>query len=163
MTPTTNRQAPAPTTPTAKPEPSKLWRAISGETTRPTKLVDFPREDENGLVPGRVRMRVLTQNEQMICATAAHGVARKHLKEAEPGELGYERLYSDALMIEVLFRACRDEHDPNGFAFPTPLDMRAKLTTVECSRLLKAYLTAERELSPVDLDEPINDYDHDDE
>lgn len=128
--------------------PSALWLALSA-TERPSQLVDFPRYDDKGESLGKVRIRVLTQEEQMICASAAEKVAREHMKEGKKDDLGYERLFSDAVCVEVLFRACRDESDVKKPAFPSTKDIRAKLTTEECAMLFQHYLTVQLELGPI--------------
>ena len=93
-------------------------------------------------------MRVLTQEEQMICTAAAEAVVRKHLKDGKKDELGYETLFSDAVCLEVLYRACRDADDPTRTAFPTPKKLQETLTTEECGALFKHYLTIQVELGP---------------
>lgn len=97
---------------------------------------------------GQLRIRILTQEEQMICTAAAEEFARKHIKDGKKDELGYERLYMDAVCVEVLFRACRDAEDPERPAFPTPKAIREKLTTEECAKLFEHYLTVQLELGP---------------
>ena len=112
-------------------------------------LVDFPRKDEEGNPVGQVRIRVLTQEEQMVCTSAAEAVAREHLKDAKREELGYERLFADAVTVEVLFRACRDPEDVRRTVFPSTKALRQMLTTDECAALFMHYLTAQLELGPI--------------
>jgi hypothetical protein len=129
--------------------PSQLWVKLSS-TERPSQVVDFPRRGPDGEPVGQLRIRILTQEEQMSCASAAEKVAREHLKEAKKDDLGYERLFTDACMIEVLFRACRDLDDPKKPAFPAPKNIRQALTTEECGMLFQHYLTAQLELGPTE-------------
>lgn len=128
--------------------PSQLWLKLQ-EQPRPSKVVDFPRRGPDGEPIGQLRIRILTQEEQMICAAAAEEVARKHLKDGKKEELGYERLYADAVCVEVLFRACRDVDDPERAAFPTPALLQKQLTTEECAKLFEHYLTVQVELGPL--------------
>lgn len=115
---------------------------------RPNKLVDFPRKGEDGQPIGQLRIRILTQEEQMACTAEAENLAKKHLKEGKRDEFGYERLFTDAVCVEVLYRACRDGDDPERPAFPTPQDIRRQLTTEECAKLFEHYLTVQLELGP---------------
>jgi ssRNA-specific RNase YbeY (16S rRNA maturation enzyme) len=125
---------------------SKLWLKLQ-ELPRPTQVVDFPRMINDEPV-GKIAMRVLTQEEQMICTAAAEEVVRKHMKDARKDELGYERLFTDAVCVEVLYRACRDADDPTNTVFPTPKDIRSALTTEECAKLFEHYITIQLELGP---------------
>lgn len=84
----------------------------------------------------------------MICTAAAEDVVRKHMKDGRKDELGYERLFTDALCVEVLFRACRDADAPERPAFPTPSSLQKMLTTEECGKLFEHYLTIQLELGP---------------
>lgn len=126
---------------------SQLWLALCSKE-RPSQIVDFPRTLPNGDPVGQLRIRVLTQEEQMAATTAAERVAREHLKEAKRDDLGYERLYSDAYCIETLFRACRDVDDVTRPAFPAPKQIRQTMTTEECGALFQHYLTVQLELGP---------------
>lgn len=129
---------------------SELWLKLSAKE-RPSRVVDFPRKGEDGEPVGQLRIRVLTQEEQMICAAAAEKVARDHLKESKKDDLGYERLFSDALSVEVLFRSCRDINDVSKALFPSPKALRAALSTEECGMLFQHYLTVAVELGPTAL------------
>lgn len=115
---------------------------------RPYKVVDFPRNDENGQPIGKVAIRVLTQEEQLAASAAAEKVAREVLKEQNKDTFGYERVYVDSVCVETLFRACRDPEDVKKTAFPTPRDVRQNLTTEECAMLFRNYLTVQLELGP---------------
>lgn len=126
---------------------SQLWLKLQ-ELPRPSKLVDFPRKGEDGEPVGQLAIRILTQEEQMICSIAAEKSARDHLKEAKRDDLGYERFYTDAVCVEVLYRACRDPEDPSRPAFPTSKQIREALTTEECAALFNHYLTIQLELGP---------------
>lgn len=126
---------------------SQLWLKLQ-EMPRPTKLVDFPRM-VNGEPVGELAIRILTQEEQMICTAAAEDLTRKHIKEGKKDELGYDRIFTDALTVELLFRACRDASDPTRPAFPSPKQIREILTTDECATLFNHYLTIQLELGPI--------------
>lgn len=126
---------------------STLWLKLQ-ELPRPTKIVDFPRFDESGKPIGQLAMRILTQEEQMICSAAAEEFTKKHLKDGKKDELGYERLYADSVCVEVLYRACRDADDVTRPAFPTPKSIRESLSTEECAKLFEHYMTIQLELGP---------------
>lgn len=129
---------------------SALWMALAS-SERPSKVVDFPRFNMKGEPVGKLRVRVLTQEEQMACASAAERLTKEHLKEGKKDELGYERLFSDALCVEVLFRACRDESDVNKPAFPSVKQLR-QITTDEAAVLFQHYLTVQMELGPTRIE-----------
>lgn len=130
--------------------PTDLWTTLVS-SERPSKVCDFPRVNESGEPIGQIRIRVLTQNEQMASAKAANDTAKALVKDGKRGDLGFERLFSDAYTIETLFRACRSVDDPKAPAFPSPKDMRDKLTTEECAMLFGHYATAQLELGPTAL------------
>lgn len=127
---------------------SELWLKLSSRD-RPSKLVDFPRMDENGTPVGRLRIRVLTQEEQMSCSVAAEKTVKDHMKDSTKDDLGYERLFSDAYCVEILFRACRDENDVNRALFPGTRQLRSALSTEECAMLFQHYQTVSLELGPM--------------
>lgn len=127
---------------------SQLWQSLSS-LERPNKTVDFPRFDDEGNSVGQVCIQVLTQLEQAACTKAAEEFARKHLKDAKQGDLGYERLFSDAFCIEVLWRACRNPDNLMYPAFPSPHEMRDKMTTDQCGMLFEHYLTVQTEFGPM--------------
>jgi len=85
----------------------------------------------------------------MVCTAAAEKIAKEHLKDSKKDELGYERLFTDAVCVEVLFRACRDAEDVSKPAFPSPKSIRHALTTEECAMLFQHYLTVQLELGPM--------------
>ncbi len=138
-------------TPPSDTPPSALWLALAS-SERPSKVVDFPRFDLKGEAVGKLRIRILTQEEQMAAAAAAEKLAKEHLKDGKKDELGYERLFSDALCIEVLFRACRDENDVKRPAFPSVKQIRQMLTTEEAATLFQHYLTVQLELGPTRIE-----------
>lgn len=128
--------------------PSALWAKLAS-AERPSKVVDFPRKDKNGDSFGQIAMRPLTQMEQMSCSKAAEDTAKKHLKETKREDLGYERLYSDAYILETLYRAARNPENVAYPAFPTPKSLSEALTTDECAMLYEHYLTVKLELGPL--------------
>lgn len=126
---------------------SQMWKALSLQE-RQTQIVDFPRKGPDGAVIGRLRVRILTQEEEMVCVAAAEKLAKEHLKDSKKRDIGYERLYADALCVEVLFRACRDVDDLKRPAFPSPKHLRQALTTDECLVLFQTYVRVQSELGP---------------
>jgi len=128
---------------------SEFWLKLSS-SERPSKECDFPRKGEEGGSVGRIRMRVLTQGEQMASTAAAEALVRRVLKDAAPGTLGYEKLFCDALAIEILFRACLAPKQDGGSIYPafdSPKEMRSTLTTAEVLILFAEYLATEAILS----------------
>jgi hypothetical protein len=102
-----------------------------------------------GAKSNKLIMRVCTVADQVAAAAAANQTARKLLKEsAGEKDLSYERLFTDAFVSEVLWRACRDEADPRYPAFPDPRRTMAELTTEESAKLFDEYQLACIELGP---------------
>jgi hypothetical protein len=130
--------------------PNELWAKLCA-AERPSRVCDFPRLDEAGAPLGQIRLRILTQHEQMAAAIEADRFAKQFIKEGKRGDLGYERLFSDAYVIEQLFRACRTVEDSRHPFFPNAKDMREKLTTEECAMLLDHYQMAQVDLGPTAL------------
>lgn len=127
---------------------STLWSKLQ-EMPRPHRLIDFPRTGPDGKPVGQVAMFVLTQEEQMICAAAAEKFAKEKLKDPKKDEIGYETLYSNASVVEILFRACKDADDTTRPAFPSPGAIRVQLTADECSALFEHYLSTQLEFGPI--------------
>lgn len=125
-----------------------LWAKLQ-ELPRPSKVVDFPRLGPDGKPIGRIAIWVLTQLEQLAADKEAEDFAKKQLKEGKRDDLGYDRIFTDALMASVLVRACRDPENLNRPIFPGMIAMADKLTTDEAALLFEHYLTVQMELSPV--------------
>jgi hypothetical protein len=127
---------------------STLWGQLQA-MPRPHRLIDFPRTGPDGQPVGKIAMFVLTQEEQMICAAAAEKFAKEKLKDSKKDDIGYETLYANASVVEILYRACKDSENIDRPAFPSPNAMRQLLTTDECSRLFEFYLGVQLELGPI--------------
>lgn len=134
----------------------ELWTFIT-QLPRPTRHVEFPRKDPNtGEAIGQVVLQILSQQEQMAACIAAERFARDLLKEyAKKGEegLGYDNVYNNAAAVEVLYRATLsassfDEGEKRPF-FPSPKDMREKLSPDEIGILMAAYLRFQSESGPI--------------
>lgn len=128
-------------------EPSELWLKLSS-SERPHKVVEFPRQGPDGNPVAEMAIRVLSQEEKMACDVAAEAFCKKHLKEYKKDELGYEAVYGDAYVVELLFRMCRDVNDVGRPAFPSPLHVR-ELSTEECAVLFRQCLIVQKELGPI--------------
>ncbi len=130
--------------------PSELWAKITA-TPRPSAEVDFPRKDKEGAPIGKLRMWVLTQSEQMICAAEAARVAKELLKDQRKDDpsLGYDNVYNNAASVEILARACRDANDVTRPAFPSPKLLRQNMTADEIAILTRLYLQVQSELGPI--------------
>lgn len=129
-----------------------LWAQICA-IPRPSRVADFPRLDPaSGKPVARVRLMVLTQEEQMLCASAAEKITRAMLKDVPKGDdarRGYDDVYNNAAAIEILFRACKKEEDATASFFPTPQAIRQALSIDEVGVLFSEYLMAQTELGPI--------------
>lgn len=128
-------------------EPSELWLKLSS-SERPHKVIDFPRKGLDGKPIASLAVQVLSHEEKTACDVAAEAFCRKHLKEYKKDDLGYEAVYGDAYIVEILYRACRDANDPKRPAFPSPSHVR-ELPTEECAVLFRQCLIIQRELGPI--------------
>lgn len=132
--------------------PSSLFLQLSA-MPRPFRVVDIPRTDPvTKEAVGQIAIQVLTQEEQMVCASAAEAFARKIIKEvpkSNEASLGYEDLYKNAAAVEVLYRACRDKDDVKKPAFPSPGEMRRVMSADEIGVLMSHYFTVQSEVGPI--------------
>lgn len=143
--------------------PDELWVQIT-QAPRPFRVVDFPRNDTTtGKPVGQIAIWVLTQEEAMICQTAAERFVREMLKENVPkkedAQEGYINLYRNAACLEVLWRACRRTKDMKYPAFPSPGEMRKHMTTFEIGILQDHYNRVQTELGPYVSDFSIDEID----
>lgn len=128
---------------------SELWTALT-TMPRPHRIVDFPRNGEDGKPMGQVALRALTQQEQLQSGIAAEKLVRKELAEAKREEsIGYEVSYANAVSVEQLWRSCRCADDLDRPAFPSARDMRMVLTTDEIGALYSAFLDVCAEIGPL--------------
>jgi hypothetical protein len=130
--------------------PGDLWAQIIA-TPRPSRIVDFPRNGEDGKPLGQIRLRTLTQSEQMESASAAERVAKKFMREAVGSDQmnhGYESVFRNASAVEILFRASF-KVDEWRFFFPSPDEMRKRLSVDEIGILMHSYMITQAELGPI--------------
>ncbi len=88
----------------------------------------------------------------MVCAAEADQFAKKVLKESQrkdEANLGYENIYNNAASVSILYRCCRDLEDVNKSAFPSPEEIRRRLTADEVGVLVSAYLQLQAEVGPI--------------
>jgi hypothetical protein len=130
--------------------PADLWAQIT-TTPRPSRIVDFPRKGEDGNTLGQIRLRTLTQGEQMEAASAAERCAKKFMRDSVSSDqhnLGYDVVFRNASAVEILFRASF-KVDEWRFFFPSPDEMRKRLSVDEIGVLMHAYTLAQAELGPI--------------
>ena len=119
---------------------------------RPSRVVDFPRNGADGKPMGELRVRVLTQEEQMLCSAEAERFTKKAIKDLPKGDeaqIGYQNTYNNAAAVEVLFHACRKKDDPELPFFPSRDVLRKFLTPDEVGVLMMHYYTAQAEMGPI--------------
>lgn len=131
---------------------SDLWLALTA-MPRPHKVVPFPRKIPGSDEPvGELAIWPLTQEEQMASNAEADRFTKKLLKDPQKKDeanLGYEHTYANDVAVQVLYRACRDPKDLAKPAFPSPTDIRAKLSTDEIGVLFSVYSTVQFEIGPI--------------
>ena len=131
--------------------PSELWVQITA-MPRPHRTVDFPRMNDKGEPVAQMSMQVLTQEEQITTAIEAERFARKHIKDmpkSDEPRRGYDDVYNNQAACELLFRACRRIDDLAMPFFPSPSEIRQKLTPDEVGVLFRSYLIVQTEVGPI--------------
>jgi hypothetical protein len=136
--------------------PAELWAELS-KMPRPHRAVDFPRmHPTTGEPIGQVSMAVLFQGEAIDAAAQAEKFTRATLKAAldenvrkDEASAGYDDIYNNASVDEVLFRAVRRLDDVNSLFFPSPASVRQKLAQDEVAVLFREYLIVKAELGPM--------------
>ncbi len=123
-------------------------------TSKPSTLVDFPRNDpESGAPLFEVALVIVSQADEMAINAGAEKTARKLMREDLPGKnetsLGYDELYKNAKAIELLFRACRHPEDISKPLFPSKAAISDALTGDEVAILLNHYFTFQSQESLV--------------
>lgn len=128
----------------------ELWAALS-EVPRPFEVVEFPRAKANGDPVGHVAIVVLTAEEQFACSANAGRFTRSLIKDKEtsPDAPDYRDIYSNQAALEVLVRACRDPKDIAKRVFPSPEELRKKLTGDELAVLFRHYLQVKSVKGPI--------------
>jgi hypothetical protein len=121
------------------------WPLITA-SPRPSRLVPFPRNGEDGKPLCEVRMVLLTQAESMACAAAAEVTARSKLGKGNiPGKdeigKGYLDVYVSASSVEILSRACKHPDDPKFIRpfFWKKSDIESELLPDEIAVLITEY------------------------
>lgn len=131
---------------------SELWLAIT-TLPRPHRVVPFPRKLPGSDEPvGELAIWPLSQEEQMASNVEADRFTKRLLKDPQKKEeanLGYEHTYANEVAVQVLYRACRNPKDLAKPAFPSPTDMRAKMSTDEVGVLFSVYATVQFEIGPI--------------
>lgn len=130
-----------------------LWQALT-KMPRPTREIDFPRETDDGEVVGKLRLWVLTQDEIIDCEAAAEAHVQKKMgqfrvDDVAKATIAHREMYENAKAVELIARACRDHRDPSIAAFPSPADIRARLTSDEISVIALAYSKLQYEIGPI--------------
>jgi hypothetical protein len=139
-----------------------LWLKLR-ETPRPSEVVDFPRKGLDGLPVGRVRIQVLTQEEQDRARLIAHDVLRKKhglSEEAINSSVIQDGVYADAVAREVLAMAVVSESPIPGTednATPTYAreftdgnEIAKVLFSDELAILFNAYVVTQHKFGPTE-------------
>src|SRR6185312_2958185 len=126
---------------------SELWARLT-QRPRPHKVVPFPvRPGEES--PGSLRLQILTEGELHQCRAGASAFAREATKSAPIGDLGYDEIYRNELMVQLMAIAARDVNAPALPAFPSAEAARGKLVSDEYAVLYQHYLLLKVESGPI--------------
>lgn len=134
--------------------PSDLFAKLL-ERPRPHKVVDFPRWDDEGNPIAQVAIWVMTQEEQIACASAAEQRTREMLKrsggdipKSDESRRGYDDVYSNLAANEILSRVCRDPNDLKKPFFPNAAAVM-KLTADEVGVLMDEFNHVQATCGPI--------------
>lgn len=127
---------------------SELFAKLA-ERPRPYEIVPFPAK--RGTEPiGSVRLQILTESEMHRARADAERTAKAMLNgQTRVGDLGYEEIYRNELVIEMMVLAARDAEMPELPIFPTAKHAREYVTTDEFGVLAVAYNALRREAGPI--------------
>lgn len=141
--------------------PETLFARLA-QSKRPTKVIDFPRKNAEGLPIAQVALVVLTSGEQQKCRAAAEAYALDMLRGNPDGvpfrqvvdvvggrSLGYEELYRNELAIETVCAAVREPTEKLSAFFPNSQLARLHTTTDEITVLFMAYCEHQSESGPI--------------
>jgi hypothetical protein len=134
-------------------EPADLWTKLT-TLPRPHTEVAFPRKDPRTSQPmaDKVAIWVLTESELMASRAAADAYAHEMLlKPQKSGDanLGYQDIYRNACVIEIVWRCCRAPVNVQVPAFPSTKAIRQWFTSDEIAVLFQAYCAWQRESGPI--------------
>jgi hypothetical protein len=127
----------------------ELWRKLL-ERPRPSVTVDFPGKGTDGQPLGQVMLWVLTESELHGCRANADKTAKALLGgETRVGDLGYEEIYRNEMLVELVSIACRQPDDSRLPSFPSARYARQQMTSDEIAVLAEAYAEHRRKCGPI--------------
>lgn len=141
--------------PPADVRASELFRKLA-DTVPPHEILPFPRKDEDGQPVGHYWLRVLPQREIDDAAVEAERYVRKRMRDGgdadldgvKPNQEAWREVFGSALMVELVFRACRDKDNAALPLFPSPDDIRRELSQSEIVFLSESYEALQRRFGP---------------
>ena len=139
--------------PPSNVEPVDLWTKLT-TLPRPHTEVAFPRKDLKTGEPmtDKVGLWVLTEAELMSARAAADAYAKDLLvgpQKSGDANLGYQDIYRNALVIEIVWRCCRNPLNVGGPAFPSSAMIRKFFTSDELAVLFHSYTAFQAESGPI--------------
>lgn len=135
---------------------SDLW-ALIVKQDRAHKVIESPFTLPDGS-KAMVAVQILTQEEVQLSTIDAENYTKKAMKSASNSlaktevNTGYESMYENRSMIEILSRACRQAVptvDLKKPFFPNTAAMAKHITTDQLTVLFNQYLTIQHELGPI--------------
>ena len=134
-------------------EPSALLAKLQ-EMPRPGQRgLPFPRNNDDGQPIGKFAIWVLMQEEVDLARADAEVYAtslmNKKKDEGPANQVAWTENYQSAVLVEVLFRALRDDDDLSKPLFRSPEEIRHYLTDDECVHLFEAYSAFQHMYGPL--------------
>jgi hypothetical protein len=134
----------------------ELW-AILSSAEPPHEVVDYPVSPKfkaKDLVAESIAIVPITLEERLCCQAEADETTRKYLKtlpKKDEDNRAYESIFDMDCTVRVLWRACRVPGDLRRKVFPSPGEIRRRLTADQVSILSLHYARVERSLSPIEV------------
>jgi hypothetical protein len=133
-------------------EPTELYTALMARP-RPYKDVEWPGTGSDGKTLGTIRLWVATVSELLSCRANAQNAAKEMLRgETKLGDMGYEDIYRDEVIVELLSKVCRDPKADGAPCFPSAKWLRQQLTVDEMTVLVGHYNEHQRKCGPIIAD-----------
>ena len=164
LVPQTTKPKPAEPGPPKDVAPTTLWdRLVKAE--RPRRNIPFPRKGLDGQPVGTLDIVILFQSEILHCTAVAEGYAREMLKnQNSPGtSQGYYDIFQQARVCELLWKACKDDQNPERPDMPafglSAAEVPKRLTSDEIAVLFQAYQDWQTESGPIIADMSVEEMD----
>jgi len=134
-------------------QPSALVARLQQMPRPGERGLPFPRLDDDGEPIGKFDVWVLVQEEIDTARADAEAYTTALMKREkdtnEPNQKAWEENYQSAVLVEVLFRALRDNDNASMPLFRSPEEVRHELSDDEIVHLFEAYSAFQQTHGPL--------------